>query len=239
MSLIENAAGRIPPAVGNSATINIPELDERVRKSAERALNDPRLRTRLPNATERLETAAPGRSPVAATPEKRLPVWVVALVSCCIGAGTTYLAMHGATPPPVTQVAAPPLTEAKPPGAPVVRDEDAIQAMVQSWAAAWSQRDLETYLQFYSSGFTPGGGTEPDAWKRQRRERILGKRIIVVTASQVQVAMEGSLRARVLFRQSYAANGGRPQVESKELLLQREDAGWRIVAEAAAPGASR
>lgn len=239
LSLIENAAGRMPAPAGGKTVINVPELDERVRKSAERALNDPRLRSRLPPDMPPPASEPAARIPAQAAPAARLPQSVVALVSCCLGAGMTYLAMRSPTPPPVMPVEVPPVAVATPAPTPVVRDEDAIRALVQSWAVTWSQRDVEGYLRFYLTGFTPAAGVEPETWRRQRRERILGKRSIAVAADEVRVTLDSPRRARVQFRQSYAANGGRPQLDSKELVLQREDAGWRIVAEASAPRLSR
>jgi len=78
-----------------------------------------------------------------------------------------------------------------------------VQAAVQAWAKAWSRKDLDAYYAAYTSDFD--GGKTRQAWLAERRARIVGKKQISVTVSDVEVVVEGK-RATARFRQSYASD---------------------------------
>ncbi|TSE20529.1 L,D-transpeptidase catalytic domain [Tepidimonas alkaliphilus] len=101
---------------------------------------------------------------------------------------------------------------------------------VQSWARAWSARDVKAYLAHYHPRFQPEAGLSRAAWEAQRRQRIEDKRRIEVEVLQPRVRLDGQ-RASVTFIQRYRADGQRELRVRKTLVLQREGSRWLIVEE--------
>ena len=148
--------------------------------------------------------------------------------------------------PPTTQAAQArePLAQTKPSASAVASPEpnsgpskqvnDAasheVDAAVQSWATAWSNKDIRAYFNAYSKDFNPSGGASRSAWEAERRARIEGKSKISVRLEGLQVAVNGN-RATARFRQDYRANG--IAISSRKTLeLVRHNDGWKIVREA-------
>lgn len=100
---------------------------------------------------------------------------------------------------------------------------------VQSWAKAWSDKDVDAYLAHYSPDFSPSGASYSD-WAAQRRERISGAGRISVTARDIRVQRISSNRANVLFKQAYASDKLKSN-SSKTLELEQVDGKWRILRE--------
>ena len=100
-------------------------------------------------------------------------------------------------------------------------------ALVNSWAAAWSKRNVDAYLAFYAKDFkTPKG--EPRAeWEQGRRTRILAPKSISVEADAPKVSMTGDRQASVTFRQRYKSDTISAN-SMKTLVVVKTDAGWRI-----------
>jgi ketosteroid isomerase-like protein len=104
------------------------------------------------------------------------------------------------------------------------------ETAVQNWVTAWSNKDLKTYFNSYSSDFRPTGGASRIVWEAERRSRIEGKTKIFVRAEGLQVAVNGS-KATAKFRQDYRANG--IAISSRKTLeLVKQADGWKIVREA-------
>ena len=128
-----------------------------------------------------------------------------------------------ATPEPMVEQAAPP----------VVNDEAKTKAeiteMVSNWAAAWSARDVEGYLSFYSSRFELPGQLSRSEWESQRRARIVPKKNIEVEISNLSIQPNGQ-EATVEFDQAYRADSYSDRVV-KTLRLVQENDRWRIITE--------
>lgn len=131
---------------------------------------------------------------------------------------------------PVAQVATAPTVVAAPAHSakpvPTPDESDAIIATIESWAKAWSNREVETYLSFYAIGYHPPGLTH-DAWKAQRRERILAPKQISVSILSPKVTAIDATHARLNFRQAYRSDR-LSTVSSKTLLLEKQSGQWRI-----------
>ena len=133
---------------------------------------------------------------------------------------------------PAEPAAAPePVIAQSPP--PVVNDDaktkTEITEMVSNWAAAWSARDVEGYLSFYSSRFELPGQLSRSEWESQRRARIVGKKNIEVEISNLNIQPNGD-EATVEFDQAYRADSYNDRVV-KTLRLVQENDRWRIVTE--------
>ena len=101
--------------------------------------------------------------------------------------------------------------------------------MVKSWAAAWSAKDVKSYLAFYGKSFDLPGSMSRSAWENERRDRITGKTTISVKLENLSVSSNGN-KATAKFRQDYRANG--LAVSSRKTLeLQKSGERWYIVKE--------
>lgn len=85
-------------------------------------------------------------------------------------------------------------------------DAAGVTLAIQSWAAAWSSKDVDKYLACYASEFAPEGGTSRQAWEAQRRARISKPREIRVAVSDVKVAPLAAGRVQVTFQQDYQSD---------------------------------
>ncbi|WP_370261678.1 TRAP transporter large permease subunit [Limnobacter sp.] len=124
-------------------------------------------------------------------------------------------------------VVAAPVAPPAPSDAAVAQTE--VTEMVSNWAAAWSARDVEGYLSFYSQNFELPGQLSRSEWESQRRARIAGKKNIEVETSNLNVQVNGDT-ATVEFDQFYKADSYSDNVR-KTLRLAKEGGRWRIVTE--------
>lgn len=99
------------------------------------------------------------------------------------------------------------------------------------WAAAWSARDLNKYLGYYSADFEPLTRADKEDWKRFRAER-LDKPQISVTLDRMQVRQLTSDSCEVMFEQQYRSSDYSDDV-AKKLVLKREGKDWKIIREIA------
>ncbi|OYT84856.1 MAG: DUF4440 domain-containing protein [Burkholderiales bacterium PBB6] len=79
-----------------------------------------------------------------------------------------------------------------------------IESAVQSWASAWSRRDMNGYFAAYSSDFNGNAGSRK-AWEQDRRDRISTRKDIKVSISDLKVAVNGD-KATARFRQAYSSD---------------------------------
>lgn len=102
--------------------------------------------------------------------------------------------------------------------------------LVDAWADAWSNQDVERYLTFYARDFLPTNGTSRDQWSAQRRQRIEAPESIEVRIEAAEVDLLNPERAEVTFVQLYRSDRFSDRVR-KVLVLVREVGGWKITAE--------
>ena len=96
------------------------------------------------------------------------------------------------------------------------QDKTIVLAALNSWAKAWSDKDVRSYLAHYASDFeTPKGASRKD-WAEERRARIEDKGHITVKVSNAQIAIKGNT-AVVRYRQIY--NSNRLTVDSRKTLV--------------------
>ena len=105
-----------------------------------------------------------------------------------------------------------------------------VEQAIQSWANAWSAKDLPGYFQAYGKDFAPPGGISRNQWEAERRVRIEGKSKISVKVVDVSVQMRGNV-AVARFHQDYHANGI-AIASRKTLELSKQGSSWKIVREA-------
>lgn len=110
-------------------------------------------------------------------------------------------------------------------------DEEAVVLeVIQGWARAWSVRDVEEYLGYYSGDFSlPAGVTRVD-WEKQRQQRIERAKSIEVKVDWAKVYMTDDNRATVHLKQNYRSDRLR-QITRKTLEMVKVGGLWMIQSE--------
>lgn len=245
MNLIESATGKIGAHRRVDATLAMPLLKAAIRERAAFVMNEPRFREFSSERTASLSAVPSIDSPqTRATP--RLRFILGAFCSMAVGAIVTftYLGAHRdvspslATSRSIEQVSMPGdasrdnlQISPMPVIVPAIDARAEAIKLVDEWAAAWSLRDVERYLHFYSKSFVPPDNNSLEAWEDKRRARILGKRRISVTIGDLSVELLDDNCAIARFAQTYEADDYREARITKFLILAREGNEWRITAE--------
>jgi tetratricopeptide (TPR) repeat protein len=126
------------------------------------------------------------------------------------------------TPPAAT---APPAA-ATPPAASGGDAKAQAAAAVESWARAWSAKDVKGYLGHYAPDFEVPGGATRAAWEKERAERIEKPKHIEVGVKVLSAQVNGN-EATVTVRQSYRSDAIKSN-NTKTLKLERSGDRWLI-----------
>ena len=130
---------------------------------------------------------------------------------------------------PKVAAAEKPAPKAAPRPDPTARQQAAVRSALDSWAAAWSARDVKAYLSHYSRRFKPSDGNTLERWKAVRRQRVSKPESIRVTLDQVEIKVRGR-HAEVRFVQDYQSDTYKV-VDRKYLAFAQEGRRWKIVEE--------
>lgn len=106
-------------------------------------------------------------------------------------------------------------------------DSAKVLAAVSAWAKAWSDKDADGYLAFYSSNFHPPRGTSRAAWEKLRKERIDKPKSIHVSIIHPTVSFGDATHAKVSFKQSYHSDAIK-STTSKRLEMVKVGEKWLI-----------
>ncbi|MDH5444088.1 MAG: tetratricopeptide repeat protein [Gammaproteobacteria bacterium] len=106
--------------------------------------------------------------------------------------------------------------------------QEASQVLNQ-WARAWTSKDAEQYIQFYSKDYSPPEISR-GVWEQQRRERIRKPRWIRVKLRNIKLHSNRSGNLIIRLEQEYAADNYR-DVTQKEFIMSKLSGEWRIVKE--------
>ena len=97
---------------------------------------------------------------------------------------------------------------------------------MESWAKAWSAKDVKGYLAHYAPEFEVPGGAARAAWEKERAERIQRPKSIDVTV-KVLNAQASDNEATVTIRQSYKSDTLKSN-NTKTLKLVKSGDRWLI-----------
>ncbi|WP_332672397.1 nuclear transport factor 2 family protein [Aromatoleum sp.] len=97
---------------------------------------------------------------------------------------------------------------------------------VEAWAAAWSRKDIQTYLSYYDKDFKTPGGVSRKKWEQERQQRVGKPGEISVDIEKPETEVEGDV-ATVRFRQHYKS-AGFDSSTMKTLELVKRNGKWRI-----------
>ncbi len=126
----------------------------------------------------------------------------------------------------VTPVIPPAADEPKP----IVANAEAVQTVAQrltDWAAAWSAKDIETYLGFYSKDFTAKGSHTQ--WEANRRRMLSKPGPISLKIDSIKASPQGS-DVVTTFQQTYSSSNFKDK-GVKTLTWRMQDSRWVIVKE--------
>lgn len=113
-------------------------------------------------------------------------------------------------------------------GQPSVVDST-LRELTESWAQAWSNGEVDAYLNFYTEDFQPDPGTSHDQWRGDRDAALTRSGEISVNLSEIDVQIEGNT-ARVDFLQSYRSSNYSDSVR-KTLVYSYADERWKVISE--------
>ncbi len=111
-------------------------------------------------------------------------------------------------------------------------DNQSVVNSVNKWASAWSNKNIEAYLDAYADSFKAPDGQSRKEWEKTRRERINKPGRIEVSVSNINVHLEDSKHAKASFKQSYHS-GSLSQKTSKTLFFVLSNGKWLIEQEKA------
>jgi len=142
------------------------------------------------------------------------------------------------TPPPQETKPATPSAAAEPakpgkeaarPATEVIEPKAQIERTLRAWTEAWSARDADAYLAFYSNQFKVPAGSDFTTWSQERKTRITRPEFIKIAIEHVKIKFKGDT-AKVSFTQRYESNIVKDS-SKKTLVLVREGSTWKIVEE--------
>jgi tetratricopeptide (TPR) repeat protein len=136
-----------------------------------------------------------------------------------------------AAAPAGTPAATPAPTAAtpKPAPAPTTEATAEITRAIELWAAAWSRKDVKTYLAAYARDFKTPAGESRSAWDAERQKRINKPGAIQVSVENLQITVDGDT-ATAKFRQHYKSATLKTS-SNKVLQLGKRDGKWLILQE--------
>ena len=104
--------------------------------------------------------------------------------------------------------------------------ENRLVALIKNWARAWSDRDVTSYVSYYSPRHHPNFETRSD-WIDYRRERIMRPAFIRVNVSNFKLKVRDQGLISVDFVQAFESPGYRDRV-IKRLEFKRVGSDWKI-----------
>lgn len=134
---------------------------------------------------------------------------------------------------PMLQVPAVSLApELRPVVDPLATIDQEISHLLYNWMEAWTRRNVEAYLGFYSDDFQPADGSSRARWADGRRNSLQGKTTeIRLHLHDLVIVPNGADDVKAVFLQDYASGSYREAMRPKTIKLKREAAGWRITGE--------
>lgn len=107
--------------------------------------------------------------------------------------------------------------------------KSAVEQTVHDWAGAWSARDADAYMAFYSEAFKTPRGQDRAAWETERKARVTRPEFIKIDIDRIKIDIKGNT-AKVRFQQRYESNIVKDKGR-KTLVLTKQGDSWKIVEE--------
>lgn len=131
--------------------------------------------------------------------------------------------------PPATTVPAPtPINQPTPSNPDGLASE--VRDALFAWATAWSNQNVDGYLDSYDASFLPDNGQSRTAWNAQRRDRVRSPGFIRIQLIEPEIEVLGDGRATVRVGQVYESDTYSDRV-TKLMEFRKRGNRWRIVRE--------
>jgi hypothetical protein len=123
------------------------------------------------------------------------------------------------------------VTKKKPTSSNLEEEQKAeIISVVNEWANAWSQQNVDAYLAFYGEEFNPPKNMSRDEWVTQRKVMLRKPKFIKVEIDKPVAILLGGGHAQVSFSQVYQSDNYKDKVK-KTLMMKNIDRRWQIIEE--------
>ena len=191
------------------------------------------IRELMGNSAHPVAGAAPARTPGIAVAVAPPPAKAVEEKPAAAAPAPAPAAKPVPAPTPASKPAPAATAAAKPLAAPAAKPTDVTAAAgkaVEAWAAAWSRKNVKTYLGFYARDFQTPGGESRAAWEAGRAKHIGKPGKIQVGIENLRVTADGPGRVVAKFRQHYRSASFKSD-SNKVLVLVRHDGRWLIHSE--------
>ena len=118
-----------------------------------------------------------------------------------------------------------------------LNDYDVVKSIINDWSTAWENKDVESYLSYYTSDYTSEYFDSHQLWKKDRENRIKNKSSIKILISNIDIEfnIEESEIAFVKFIQNYESDKYKDSV-TKKITLIKENNNWKIANEVVIDG---
>ena len=100
-------------------------------------------------------------------------------------------------------------------------------AFANSWASAWSAKDIGVYFSKYAEDFKTPNGDALALWQASRKQKISSQGKILVEIEDIKVTMKNENFGRIQFKQKYTSNK-LTEDSNKSLLVKKIDGKWLI-----------
>lgn|GEM_PF-3016434 len=109
-------------------------------------------------------------------------------------------------------------------------DKEILLAQLDAWAKAWSNGNIEAYIDFYSPNYSPRGQSRA-SWLKNRRSRVKSSKKIQIHLSKQEVFVNNNKsRANILFIQKYRSKNYQDKVK-KRITWVKQKGTWVIAKE--------
>jgi MSHA biogenesis protein MshM len=105
-----------------------------------------------------------------------------------------------------------------------------ILAQTNQWAAAWSAKDFDRYISFYSAEFSSPTHASLEQWAAFRKPRVLKPGAINIALLDISIRPEAEDLIRVDFDQRYQSDNLNV-ISAKTLVWVKENSDWKIFRE--------
>lgn len=104
------------------------------------------------------------------------------------------------------------------------------QGFIESWAAAWSAQDADSYFSFYAEDYLPRSHKTRAGWLKKRKSRIIRPAFIEVTIDKFKILSSSDQQVEIELVQSYRNDRFQDKTR-KRFELARLDDGFLITRE--------
>ena len=108
---------------------------------------------------------------------------------------------------------------------------DVVTQVIESWASAWADQNVDGYLAHYAASFRPDNANlSRTDWEAQRQTRLTQPKSIALTLTDLEIVGLSEKLSTAVFTQAYVSDTYN-DIVVKSLELEKEDGQWRISAE--------